>query len=696
MVDRNERLEKILRKFDLDYSASENARTEARNDLFFSRVSQWDDWLESYVTLQYRGQFDVVRPMVRKLVAEMRKNPIEVQYRPKDNAPADAADILMGMYRTDMRNNSSKIAVNVAVREQIECGYGAWRLVTEYEDDNPTSNNQIIRRVPMHESCTHVIWDCNAKAMDKSDAKNCTIIHAMNIDGWEAFAEQYGLDPEIQPSFQSPNNDLLFTWSSGKTIHIAEYYEVEEKKELVFVYRDPLTNDLQTYSAKEAKEKIDELANAGYQKVGERRVKKRRVYKSIITNAGILKDKMPIAGEHIPIVPVYGEWSFFDDNELYEGVVRLSKDAQRLRNFILSKGADTVAKSPKKKPFFYPEQIAGYEHMFTGEDDYPYYLLNRTDENNGDLPPAPISYMENAEISPADAGMLEVATLAAKETARVGVDAEAANGQIAFDTVNQLNSRIDLETYVFQDNLAIAMRRDGEIYASIAAEIYDTNRTVTTTAEDGGENQIELMQEELDFSKGEMVTHNDIRGKYETFTDVGPSFQSQKDAARAEIGELIVKVPVEHPMWNVMMLTYANMMEGKGVEYIRDYANKELIVNGLKKPETEEEQQWLMEAQQAAQSNQDPMMVAAQAEQKKAEAELVNAQNRMAETQIKAFTAQNNALESQANVTLTLAKAEDLKQGAVMQGIKLLNEVADKQQQNIPTDNIVENNPQTM
>lgn len=696
MVDRNERLEKILRKIDLDYSASENARTEARNDLFFSRVSQWDDWLESYVTLQYRGQFDVVRPMVRKLVAEMRKNPIEVQYRPKDNAPADAADILMGMYRTDMRNNSSKIAVNVAVREQIECGYGTWRLTTEYEDDNPTSNNQIIRRVPMHESCTHVIWDCNAKAMDKSDAKNCTITHAMNVNGWEEFAEQYGLDPSIQPSFQSPNNDLLFTWSNGKTIHVAEYYEVEEKRELVFVYRDPLTNDLQTYSAKEAKEKIDELADAGYEKVGERKVKKRRVYKSIITSTGILKDKMPIAGEHIPIVPVYGEWSFFDDNELYEGVVRLSKDAQRLRNFILSKSADTAAKSPKKKPFFYPEQIAGYEHMFSGEDDYPYYLLNRTDENNADLPPSPVAYMENAEVSQADALLLEVATEAAKSTARVGVDTDAANGQVAFDTVNQLNSRIDLETYVFQDNLAIAMRRDGEIYASIAAEIYDTNRTVTTTAEDGGENQIELMQEELDFRKGEMIVRNDIRGKYETFTDVGPSFQSQKDAARAEIGELITKVPPEYPIWNVMMLTYANMMEGKGVEYIRDYANKELIVNGLKKPETEEEQQWLMEAQQAAQSNQDPMMVAAQAEQKKAEAELVNAQNRMAETQIKAFTAQNNALESQANTTLTLAKAEDLKQGAVMQAIKLLNEVAQQQQQNIPTDNNVEKNPQTM
>lgn len=696
MVDRNERLDKILRKFDLDYSASENARKEARNDLFFSRVSQWDDWLESYVTLQYRGQFDVVRPMVRKLVAEMRKSPIEVQYRPKDNAPVDAADILMGMYRTDMRNNSSKIAVNVAVREQIECGYGTWRIVTEYEDDNPTSNNQIIRRVPMHESCTHVIWDCNSKAMDKSDAKNCTIIHAMNIDGWEAFAEQYGLDPDNQPSFQSPNNDLLFNWSNGKTIHIAEYYEIEEKKELVFVYRDPLTNDFQTYLAKEAKEKIDELAESGYQKVGERRVKKRRVYKSIVTSIDVLKDKMPIAGENIPIVPLYGEWSFFDDNELYEGVVRISKDAQRLRNFILSRAADTAAKSPKKKPFFFAEQIAGYEHMYSGDDEYPYYILNRTDENSQDLPPSPVAYMENAEVSQADALLLEVATDAAKSTARVGVDPDAANGQVAFDTVNQLNSRIDLETYVFQDNLAIAMRRDGEIYASIAAEIYDTQRTVTTTAEDGGENQIELMQEELDFSKGEMVTHNDIRGKYETFTDVGPSFQSQKDAARAEISELITKVPPEHPIWNVMMLTYANMLEGKGIETIRDYANKELITKGLKKPETEEEQQWLMEAQQASQQQQDPLMIAAMAEQKKADAEIVSAQTRAQETEIKAFTAQNNALESQANVTLTLAKAEDLKQGAVMQGIKLLNEVAQQQQQNIPTDNSVENNPQSM
>lgn len=56
-----EKLQDILTSFDRDFSSSYEARQEAVNDLFFSRVSQWDDWLENFVTLQYRGQFDIVR-----------------------------------------------------------------------------------------------------------------------------------------------------------------------------------------------------------------------------------------------------------------------------------------------------------------------------------------------------------------------------------------------------------------------------------------------------------------------------------------------------------------------------------------------------------------------------------------------------------------------------------------------------------
>lgn len=636
MADKESRLESILCRFDADWTAGDEARTEAKNDLFFSRVSQWDDWLSDYTTLQYRGQFDVVRPVVRKLVAEMRQNPIDVLFRPKDGSDPNAADTLMGMYRTDMRHNSAKIAVNVAVREQVEAGVGAWRIVTEYEDQDPTSNNQIIRREPIHSACSSVIWDSNSKQMDKSDARHCTIIHSMSKNGWEAFAEEHDIDVDDQPDFKSPN-DWTFPWATQDTIHIAEFYEVEEKRETAFIYLDPMTQEPVSYFKRDIKDVIDELAERGFQKVAERQIKRKRVYKTLLSSTQIYKDKQLIAGEHIPIVPCFGEWGFVESKEVYEGVVRLTKDGQRLRNMIMSFNADIVARTPKKKPFFWPEQISGYEFMYNGTDDYPYYLLNRTDENGGDLPVQPMAYMENPEVPQANAYMLEAATAAVKEVATLGVDAQAVNGgQVAFDTVNQLNMRSDLETYVFQDNLATAMRRDGEIYQSMVNDLYDVPRNVTITLEDGSEKDVELMSEVIDFTTGQRAVLNDIRGRYECYTDVGPSFQSMKQQNRGEIQELLSKTVQGTPEYQLLLLQYFTLLDGKGVELMRDYANKQLVLMGAKKPETPEEEQWLAEAQQSKQGQEDPAMVQAQGVLLQGQAELAKAQNDSVSLQIEA------------------------------------------------------------
>ncbi len=645
----NERLNSILCKFDADWMASDEARTEATNDLYFSRVSQWDDWLSDYTTLQYRGQFDVVRPVVRKLVAEMRRNPIDVLFRPKDGADPNSADVLMGMYRTDMRHNTAKISVNIAVREQIEAGVGAWRLITEYEDQDPTSNNQVIRRIPIHEACTHVVWDSNSKQMDKSDAMHCTVINAMSRDGWKAFAEKNGFDEREIPSFQNPDMNWLFPWLTSDVVYVGEYYEVEEKKETVFIYQDPLTGEPVSYFQRDIKDVIDELADKGMIKVAEKKVKRRRVYKSIITCTSILKNREPIAGEHIPIVPVFGEWSFAGDKEVYEGVVRLTKDGQRLRNMIMSFNADIVARTPKKKPIFWPEQIEGYEYMYGGNDDYPYYLLNRTDENNGDLPVQPISYMENPEVPQANAYMLEAATNSVSQVATMGVDAEAANGQVAFDTVNQLNMRADLETYVFQDNLATAMRRDGEIYQSMVNDIYDVPRNVTVTLEDGTEKDVQVMAQIVDLQSGDVVTLNDIRGRYECYTDTGPSFQSMKEQNRAEIQELLAKVPPGTPEWQMLLLQYFTLLDGKGVEMMREYANKQLVMMGLKKPETPEEIKMVEQAQQQPEQPSAEQMQA-QGVLLTGQADLLNAQVKQQQLQVDAAKVESANQLNQAKI----------------------------------------------
>ncbi|HDS1237608.1 TPA: portal protein [Pluralibacter gergoviae] len=686
MADNNDRLEDILCRFDADWTASDEARREAKNDLFFSRISQWDDWLNQYTTLQYRGQFDIVRPVVRKLVAEMRQNPIDVLYRPKDGANPDSADVLMGMYRTDMRHNTAKIAVNIAVREQIEAGVGAWRLVTDYEDQSPTSNNQVIRREPIHSACSHVIWDSNSKLMDKSDARHCTVIHSMSKSGWEDFAEKYDLDADDIPSFQSPN-DWVFPWLTQDTIHVAEFYEVVEKKETAFIYLDPITGEPVSYFKRDIKDVIDDLADKGYEKVAERQVKRRRVYKSIVTCTAVLKDKQLIAGEHIPIVPVFGEWGLVEDKEVYEGVVRLTKDGQRLRNMIMSFNADIVARTPQKKPIFWPEQITGFEHMYSDSDDYPYYLLNRTDENGGDLPVQPIAYVEAPEVPQANAYMLEAATNAVKEVADLGVDASAVDGgQVAFDTVNQLNMRSDLETYVFLDNLATAMRRDGEIYQAMVNDIYDVPRNVTITLEDGSEKDVQIMADVVDFTTGNHTVLNDIRGRYECYTDVGPSFQSMKQQGRAEILELLGKTQPGTPEYQLLLLQYFSMLDGKGMEIMREYANKQLVLSGHKKPETPEEQQWIQEAQAQQQGQPDPNMVAAQGQLLAGQAELQKAQNEQTKIQVDAFKAQADAQVAAARVVQLLADADSTKKKDVREALNLLAQFQQQQGDNARSD----------
>jgi hypothetical protein len=316
--------------------------------------------------------------------------------------------------------------------------------------------------------------------------------------------------------------------------------------------------------------------------------------------------------------------------------------------------------------------------MYGGNDDYPYYLLNRTDENNGDLPVQPISYMENPEVPQANAYMLEAATNSVSQVATMGVDAEAANGQVAFDTVNQLNMRADLETFVFQDNLATAMRRDGEIYQSMVNDIYDVPRQVMMTLEDGTEKQVQLLTQEVDYQTGTVVTLNDIRGRYECYTDTGPSFQSMKEQNRAEIQELLAKVPPGTPEWQMLLLQYFTLLDGKGVEMMREYANKQLVMMGLKKPETPEEIQMVEQAQQQPKEP-SPEQTQAQGVLLQGQAELLKAQNQQMQIQVDAAKAEGQNQLNAAKVAEIFNNMDLDKQSAFREFLKLMQSY---QQQN--------------
>jgi hypothetical protein len=75
-------------------------------------------------------------------------------------------------------------------------------------------------------------------------------------------------------------------------------------------------------------------------------------------------------------------------------------------------------------------------------------------------------------------------------------------------------------------------------------------------------------------------------------------------------------------MHNILMMKYMELMDGVNFDDVRDYARNELIMMGVKEPETDEEKAALQQAQ--ASQQEDPNALIGQAEIMKGQAALLD------------------------------------------------------------------------
>ena len=139
-------LEKLKKLHDKAFLSGQDTREKAADDLVFARVTQWDDNLLSESQLLYKGEFNVLRKAQRQIMADLRANPVQVDFVPIDDDRDDAADILDGLYRSDDRRNQSQEAYDYASQETVDCGFGSWVLYTEYVSNRAGDERQVIKR----------------------------------------------------------------------------------------------------------------------------------------------------------------------------------------------------------------------------------------------------------------------------------------------------------------------------------------------------------------------------------------------------------------------------------------------------------------------------------------------------------------------------------------------------------------------
>ena len=650
-------LEEIKELVDDAEASTSATREEAGDMLVFGRISQWDDDIGADVQTEFRGTFDIIKSRRNRILGELWSNPVGITFKGSDGAGEDAAETLTGMYRTDMLR--SEEAIETALQDQVDCGFGAFRFVTEYESKFDDLNNyQRIIAEPINEANNVVYFDSNAMKKDKSDARWCAIITTFTEKGWERYADEMGIDYEAnkepRPFRSSQRSDAVFWRSKTDEIKVAEFYSKEKKRERVLIFEDPLGQTKAVYQ-REVKDVIDDMERAGFVKVGEKMKERWVVTKEIVTGEKVLK-KQRIPGEHIPIIPLYGDWSRVEGREIWRGIYHDAQDGQRLHNFTMSYMADIVAKGPRQKPVYFPGQIQGFEYMHSAagaDNNFPYLLMNEVSPiTEMPYPQGPASYIEPPQLPQAAAAMLEFTRRSVDDVTGGALSQEQMmSGQVTEGQINSAQSAQNMETFLYQNSFALAMKQAGRVYASMASELYDVPREAVTTQPDGTESSVTVMETVFDEETGQEVVINDItKGKFEVYADVGPNFQSQKDEARSEMRELYTALQGT-PEGEMVLLTYFTLMEGPKTDHLKAYARKRLVMQGLMDPDTDEEKQMLQQASQQQQQP-DANMVMAMAEQMKAEADMAgvqsSAQKDQAQTQIDAYKAETQRLDAMA------------------------------------------------
>jgi len=635
-------LQELKRMHEKAFIANQIPRERSSNDLVFYWVTQWDDSILKSSQLAYRGEFDVLRKAGRQILSDLSANPVQVDFTPLNETREDSAELADGLYRAGLQKNTSIEAFENAETENVVSGIGAWLLYTKYESQNVDNDKQVILRKPIFEANNTVFWDPQSKLLDKSDARYCSVLTAYSEDGYKNLIKELTeeeIDNIDADSFKHPEHSYTFPWigGEGKKIYVTSFYHIKEINDTILTMEDPFgeTLDLQESDLMDI---MDDLLDEGYSIISEKKIKRNVVTKYIASGREIIKSEK-IAGQHIPVIPCYGEHAVIEGEEYWEGITRLAKDPQRLRNFAFSYMGDILSRSPRQKPLFWPEQIQGFEDMYSEsgiDNSYPYMLINRKTADGEELPPMPIGVMPEQPMPTALPLVLAQTKEAVTDVANPGIPDKVAQPDISGKAVQKLEARIERQSMRFQTHMKHAKRRDGEVWISMASEVIDTPRKVMVELSDGTKKETQVMDTIIDKETGDLVTVNDLRrAEFEVFSKIGPSYSSQKEQTIDRLEMMMMQMSPDDPVRKALQLKILALQDGVEFSDIRDYVNKQLITMGIRKPQTPEEEEFAEQMQNQPKQPDAATMIAI-AENKKGDADLLEQKRKGIEMQLKA------------------------------------------------------------
>lgn len=669
-------------RFDRAHSPQEDVRAKCIEATRFARVpgGQWEGAtaagtkLNDHFKKYPKFEINKISNELNRIISEYRNNRITVKFRPGDKeASEDLANKLNGLFRADYEETDGGEACDNAFDDAATGGFGCFRLTTNLVNElDPTDDRQRIFIEPIYDPSRSVWFDPDAKKYDKSDAAWAFCMYSLSADKYKA---EYNKDPATLDIGVGRSWD--YDWYDNDVVYIAKYYEVRKESVDVVAFRNPFTGESVTYDSEQLEQVQDELEEIGFIEEARRTIKRRRVYVSVVDGDGFLEKAQRIPGEHIPLIPVYGKRWFIDDVERVEGHIAKAMDPQRLYNLQVSMLADSATQDPGAVPIVGKSQIKGLEkHWEDRNTKRPAFLpLNETVDKQGNViaPASAIGYTQPQPLNQAMAALLQQTGLDIQEVTGSNQAMQQMPSNIAKETVNSLMHRSDMASFIYLDNMAKSLKRAGEVWLSMAREVYGSDRQVRIVNEDGTDDIALMSVSVKDRDTGRVVAMNDLSaGRYDVTVDVGPSYTARRDATVSVLTSLLSGMLPQDPMRSVVQGIILDNMDGEGLDEFKEYNRKQLLTQGVVKPRNAEEEQIVAQAmQQAQQPNAE--LLAAQGVFLQGQAEVQKTKNEELSIQVKAFQAQTEARVAEAKVVQLLASADSTKRAEIREALKMLH-----------------------
>ena len=629
MMDSSEQLDTFKSDICSDADVVDEQRDKANEDMRFVNVTggMWEGFLtHEYDVDRVKLELDLVSNYLQRFIGEWNLNRVGVDFK-KDDASTQKEDseLLNGIYRADFRRFSGKIATDNAVNEAATCGVGAFKLASVFSDESDPENDDMqIEWRPIHNAYKLVFWDQAAQRIDKKDARHCTVLKEYTQSGFE------GTWPDKTPSSAYVPLDRSYqnrTRSNIDFIYVATRYEVIKKRESVFVYRNLQTSEVEVYSKRDYAAIKDDLEGDEFREfIRERKVLRQHVEKTVFSGDDILEETKRIAGKWIPIIPFYGFRAYVDGAEWYRGLVRKLKDAARLFNMQISQLAENAASVGQEVPIFDPDQMENLDiqNMWADKNNKPYLLANSLRDQSGNIvATGPIGYNKPAQLDASTTALVGIVPSFIQGVTG-GAPQDTIDPDASGKAINALIKRENLNTQVILDNIETAVVWSGEVYQSMAAELYNTERVMQTIGKDGRDGEVALSETILDKDSGRMVEINTLTGKrFRAYADAGPQYETLREQTVEDLKGMLSTLSTVQGGEQYIPVLISSLLEnisGVGLDPVKEFNRRLMLTQGLVKPEGPEEEAMVASMQQEKGPSAQEKLTEAAAQQQLAEA----------------------------------------------------------------------------